>query len=260
MKGTNRQPPRERRVARRVRFAHGVIGLLLVAVATIAAAVPSAAQSSGDDAGRRYQPPIDAPVVDPFRPPPEPWLAGNRGLEYETIAGSRVGAIGAGQVIFAGPVAGDLHVTIRHPDGLRSSYSFLAAIHVRVGQRLATGATVGVTGEMFHLGVRDHNTYIDPAGLWGRWVSGGLVMLVPLDARDGGRRTLERFEPSEPGALPGWPERSRRAVPTRDDPAGPGGGSASGPPAGPAGGSALENYARAAAVGLDLTPPSWVDP
>ena len=31
-----------------------------------------------------YRPPVDAPVVDPFRPPAERWSAGNRGVEYAT--------------------------------------------------------------------------------------------------------------------------------------------------------------------------------
>ena len=35
-----------------------------------------------------------------------------------------------GTVVFAGPVAGTLHVTLRHADGVRTSYSVLAAIEV----------------------------------------------------------------------------------------------------------------------------------
>ena len=34
-----------------------------------------------------HDPPVVAPIVDPFRPPPQPWLPGNRGLEYGPTTG-----------------------------------------------------------------------------------------------------------------------------------------------------------------------------
>lgn len=127
-----------------------------------------------------YRPPLVAPVIDPFRPPAEPWLPGNRGIEYETVPGSPVHAIGPGVVLFAGSVAGQLHVTVLHPDGIRSSYSFLAAVTVAVGDRVAGGQQVGVTGATFHLGARRGSTYIDPASLFGTPVGEASVFLVPL--------------------------------------------------------------------------------
>jgi murein DD-endopeptidase MepM/ murein hydrolase activator NlpD len=127
-----------------------------------------------------YRPPLVAPVIDPFRPPAEPWLPGNRGIEYETVPGSPVHAIGPGLVLFAGSVAGQLHVTVLHPDGIRSSYSFLAAISVAVGDRVVGGQQVGVTGATFHLGARRGSTYIDPASLFGTPVGEASVFLVPL--------------------------------------------------------------------------------
>lgn len=181
-----------------------VVRLLVVLLAFVLApsapawgiGTPGAAGRAGARSGpgnRVYAPPVDAPVADPFRPPPEPWMAGNRGIEYATAPGTPVRAIGPGAVVFAGAVAGSLHVTILHPDGLRSSYSFLAAIRVRVGQRLRGGALVGVAGERFHVGVRRGRTYLDPASLWGTPVRGGRVLLVPLDGgprlgRSGARR------------------------------------------------------------------------
>lgn len=140
----------------------------------------------GEPDERNYQPPVTAPVTDPFRPPPEPWMAGNRGIEYTTAPGTSVGAIGPGVVSFAGPVAGSLYVTVTHPDGLRSSYSFLATIRTSVGEHVTTGQTVGVAAARFHVGVRRGDTYLDPASLWGRRVAGGRVALVPLDAKGSG--------------------------------------------------------------------------
>jgi len=151
----------------------------LLAVVAVSVAPGSAGAAAADPGPMTYRPPLTAPVVDPFRPPPEPWAAGNRGLEYGSTPGSAVGAIGPGLVVFAGPVAGALYVTVLHPDGLRSSYSYLAAVRVGVGDRVAAGQTVGVAATTFHLGVRDGDVYIDPAGLFGQRIEGGSVYLIP---------------------------------------------------------------------------------
>lgn len=142
---------------------------------------PRPAAATNPPGALTYRPPVVAPVSDPYRPPPKPWMAGNRGIEYATVPGSVVRSIGPGVVAFAGPVAGSLHVTILHPDGLRSSYSYLAAVRVRVGARLAAGVAVGVAGNRLHLGIRRDKAYVDPASLWGQRISGGRVVLVPLD-------------------------------------------------------------------------------
>jgi murein DD-endopeptidase MepM/ murein hydrolase activator NlpD len=127
----------------------------------------------------RYRPPVDAPVVDPFRPPPQPWMPGNRGIEYGTGPGDVVHAIGSGMVRFAGVVARRSIVTVQHPDGLRSSYVGLARIDVEVGQHLAGGQRVGVAAGPIHLGVRRGKTYLDPAQLWGHPVGWRRSVLVP---------------------------------------------------------------------------------
>ncbi|MDQ3643810.1 MAG: M23 family metallopeptidase, partial [Actinomycetota bacterium] len=87
----------------------------------------------------RHQPPVEAPVVDHFRPPTTPYGPGNRGIDYATGEGNPVRASADGEVVFAGAVAGSLHVVILHDDGIRTSYSFLATIGVRRGQRVSTG-------------------------------------------------------------------------------------------------------------------------
>src|SRR5690348_15131411 len=106
-------------LAVRIVLVTAVVALTLTAVSPpSAAAVPPSRVS--------YVPPVDAPVVDPFRPPITPYGPGNRGLDYGTQPGDPVRASAEGEVIFAGQVGGTLHVTIRHADGLRTSYSFLA--------------------------------------------------------------------------------------------------------------------------------------
>jgi murein DD-endopeptidase MepM/ murein hydrolase activator NlpD len=125
-----------------------------------------------------YQPPVDAPVVDPFRAPPAPWAAGNRGIEYATVPGTRVGAAADGTVVFAGTVGGSLHVVVRHADGVRTSYSFLRTALVHRGDGVVTGEPVGTAGNRLHFGARIGDVYIDPAILFS---GGGLprVHLVP---------------------------------------------------------------------------------
>ena len=111
--------------------------------------------------------PVDAPVRDPYRPPADPYGPGNRGIEYDTAAGQVVRAAGAGIVAFAGVIAGERYVSIDHPGGLRTTYSYLATIAVSVGAPIAQGDIVGTTGlRPFHFGARRFGEYIDPATLF----------------------------------------------------------------------------------------------
>ena len=148
-----------------------VVCSVLVGLTPVAAAASS---PLGD-----YRPPSDAPIVDHFRPPPKPWMAGNRGVDYGTEPGAEVWAAGDGRVIFAGQVGGQLHVTIEHPDGLRTSYSFLESISVPLGDQIDAGDALGIAGGPFHFGVRaPDNSYLDPEAL----LAGSLrpsVRLVP---------------------------------------------------------------------------------
>ncbi|HEU5085385.1 MAG TPA: peptidoglycan DD-metalloendopeptidase family protein [Acidimicrobiales bacterium] len=128
-------------------------------------AEPAAAGSRPPD-DVAHLPPVDAPVVDPFRPPATPFGPGNRGLTYDLPPGTPVRATADGLVVFAGVVAGTRHVTVLHADGLRTSYSFLADVSVRRGQQVAQGDVMGTGGIGFHLGARDGDAYLDPAGLF----------------------------------------------------------------------------------------------
>lgn len=88
-------------------------------------------------------PPVDGVVVDRFRPPAHIGAPGNRGWEYATTPGAPISSVLGGVVVFAGPVAGNLHVSVDHPGGIRSTYSFLAEITVRHGQVVAPGHNWG---------------------------------------------------------------------------------------------------------------------
>ena len=138
-----------------------------VAVATAVLTLVVAPSAAGAASPVRYQPPVDAPLIDQFRPPGSPYGAGNRGIDYLTAPGTPVGAAGPGEVTFAAPVGGQLHVVVLHADGVRTSYSFLASVAVRRGQRVAAGQTVGVTAGSLHFGARIGDTYVDPLLLFG---------------------------------------------------------------------------------------------
>ena len=129
--------------------------------------------------GDCWLPPVQAPVVDPFRPPPCSWCAGNRGLEYGTRSGTGVRAVAAGVVTFSGTIAGARYVVVRHADGRRATYGGLAGSSLGVGDAVAARAVIGVTAGNLHFGLRDGDTYVDPAPFLGRLV--GRPRLVPDD-------------------------------------------------------------------------------
>lgn len=157
-----------------------VFGALQVACAgavPISSVKPSSRSSIGGDPGSCRTPPVPGPVTDGFRPPPQPWAAGNRGLEYASTPGTPVRAAATGTVAFAGPVGGRLVVSIDHPDGRRSTYSPVDALLVAAGQHVRRGQALGRTVGQLHFGVRQAHTYLDPT----EWLARPCrAVLVPL--------------------------------------------------------------------------------
>src|SRR5215210_6272973 len=139
------------------------VAVAAVAVLALVRPAPVAADPS---APSTYRPPVTAAVVDPFRPPAHPFGPGNRGVDYATEPGTPVGASADGEVVFAGAVADGLHVVVLHPDGIRTSYSFLRSVTVQRGQRVVQGQAVGTAGDRFHFGARAGDVYIDPTTLF----------------------------------------------------------------------------------------------
>ena len=166
------------RAGRRRRAAHLIL-LPAVAMALAASMLAAEAGAQSHDGGRLvFRPPVDAPVVDPFRPPENPYGPGNRGVEYDTEPGDVVRAAAAGTVVFSGAVAGSLYVTLDHGGGVLSTYSYLQRISVRAGADVAAGQVIAIAGERLHFSVRVDGSYADPAGFVG--VRRVRVRLVPL--------------------------------------------------------------------------------
>jgi len=172
-------------VSRRAALACVVV--LVIVVVVVGSASTATAQRASEVV---YRPPVDAPVHDPFRAPTTPFGPGHRGIEYDTGPGTPVAAAAQGTVVFAGAVAGDLWVTIRHPDGVRTTYGPLAMFAVAVGDIVNGGDVVGSTTGRLLLTARVDGNYVDPALLLS---NGPEVHLVPEPA------SLPSFSPSSFG-------------------------------------------------------------
>ena len=146
----------------------------LVAVLLATSGSPSAAR-----AAPCWRPPVDAPVVDPFRAPDCPYCAGNRGVEYRPDAGTPVRAVAAGRVTFSGRVAGVGYVVVELVDGWKVTYGGIAATRLGRGDVVVAGSVVGRSTQRLHLGVRIDGDYVDPGRFLGNVV--GRARLVPVD-------------------------------------------------------------------------------
>jgi len=143
-----------------------VVVVMLFTAACLAAPFVGVGQAGGlPPRPVGYQAPVPGPIVDPFRPPPDPYSAGNRGVDYRTRPGEPVVASAGGTVLFAGPVAGRLVVVLLHADGLRTSYTGLGSIAVRQGEQAVAGQRLGVSASALQFGVRAGRAYLDPAVL-----------------------------------------------------------------------------------------------
>ena len=196
-----------------MRLAVRPFAIIMIAVTVAAAplAPDGAVAQEGGPAAPSYQPPVDGVVIEPFSLPSGPYGAGNRGIDYATVPGQPVRAAAAGRVSFAGPVAGAMHVTVEHPDGLRTTYAFLASVSVRAETAVDAGTEVGTAGTSLHFSVRRGDQYVDPATVLP--APAGRVHLVPDEpvgaGAGGARRRAGRWRPA---SWHGWPGRRPTAA------------------------------------------------
>jgi murein DD-endopeptidase MepM/ murein hydrolase activator NlpD len=135
-----------------------------------------------------YAWPVRGPVLRGFDPPDTPYGSGHRGIDIGTAIGTSVVAAQDGVVAFAGPVAGSLFISVDHPDGVRTTYSWLSDVGVQRGDVVRKGEPIGRSGAghpgegpaHLHLGARIGSTYIDPMLLLERGSVVGLIHLAPL--------------------------------------------------------------------------------
>jgi len=136
-----------------------------------------------------YAWPVRGPVIRAFEAPSSPYSAGHRGIDIAAPFGTPMVAAQDGVVSFAGWVAGALFISIDHPDGIRTTYSWLSAVGVKKGDQVVRGQVIGSTGHghpdistpHLHFGARIGQTYIDPMTLLEPGDVVGLIHLAPLD-------------------------------------------------------------------------------
>jgi murein DD-endopeptidase MepM/ murein hydrolase activator NlpD len=117
--------------------------------------------------------PVDGPIVRHFEKPATPYSAGHRGIDFGCPFGSPVVAVADGTIAFAGPVGGALFVSIDHPNGLRSTYSYLSVVLVKKGVTVKQGQVVARSGQgdpgstqpVLHFGIRSGSDYLDPEAI-----------------------------------------------------------------------------------------------
>lgn len=135
----------------------------------------------------RWLPPLsgatEADVVTNFVAPEMPWSAAHRGVDL-TARSTDVVAPASGEVTFVGTVVDRPVLTIRHPDGLLSSFEPVES-NLQVGETVSQSEVIGTISDdhnhcasaCLHWGVRKpdawqigttvRDLYIDPAFLLG---------------------------------------------------------------------------------------------
>lgn len=134
--------------------------------------------------------PVVGPVIGVFEPPEMPFGSGHRGIDIAAPFGTTVAAAEAGVVTFAGPVGGELFVTLDHGGGLTSTYSWLSERLVSRGDVVPRGAPIARSGRghagsstpHLHLGVRLDGEYLDPMSFLGPLSVSDFIRLAPLAA------------------------------------------------------------------------------
>lgn len=155
------------------------MALTLLAVLVGAAPAPGAAPSAearlaASSDGMLWSWPLWPPlaIARPFLAPATRYSSGHRGVDLRGEEGAPVLAPADGVVHFSGFVVDRPLVSIRHPDGLISSFEPVASELV-AGTPVLRGDTIGALqsghcpAPCLHLGVRRHGEYVSPLNYLG---------------------------------------------------------------------------------------------
>lgn len=134
--------------------------------------------------------PVRGRVLRGFEPSASPYGPGHRGVDIEAEPGTPVRAAERGVVSFAGTIGGQRYLSVLHPDGIRTTYSWLSRLEAREGDVVARGEVIGRSGPghpgseeaHLHLGARIGDVYLDPLTLLEPVSLVGVVRLAPLGA------------------------------------------------------------------------------
>jgi murein DD-endopeptidase MepM/ murein hydrolase activator NlpD len=123
--------------------------------------------------------------------PSQPWLAGHRGVDLDAAAGEPVTAPATGVITYVGFVVDRPVVSIRHDQGLVSSFEPVDST-AAVGDVVMRGDVIGtvadaprhcVRRQCVHWGLRLDGTYVDPLDYLEGF--GPIRLLPPVDQGSG---------------------------------------------------------------------------
>ncbi|MBA3311211.1 MAG: M23 family metallopeptidase [Nocardioidaceae bacterium] len=188
------------------------LSLVVLALAWSASPVWATAASDG-----RWVWPLDPspPVVAGFDPPDEVWGSGHRGVDLLATQGQSVAAMGAGEITYAGNLAGRGVVVVNH-GSLRSTYEPVTP-SVKVGNFVGPGDVIGTLDldrshclpePCLHLGVKRGDDYLDPLSFLGPRA----VRLKPTSAAPSSAGTSPPVEAADPATR----AVATRSVPSRE--------------------------------------------
>ena len=151
--------------------------LLSASVSLVSSMVPANAQAAARATTSWDWPvPVPHPIVRPFIAPATAYAAGHRGIDISAGEGTPVTAPADGIVYFAGVVVDRPVLSIRHTDGVVSSYEPVESV-LPAGTTVRRGDIVGhllpghCTSACVHFGVRLYGEYVSPLNYLGgiRW-------------------------------------------------------------------------------------------
>jgi murein DD-endopeptidase MepM/ murein hydrolase activator NlpD len=149
--------------------------LILLAVGPGVSAGPASAATTSSAPAVPWSWPVAPPhpVVRAFTAPEHAWSPGHRGIDVGTSTGSAVTAPDDGVVHFSGVVVDRPVLSLRHADGVLSSFEPVTS-ELSAGDPVLRGQTVGTVQaghcpdvECLHLGARIDGEYVSPLMMLG---------------------------------------------------------------------------------------------
>lgn len=136
-------PSNRRRLCLWLVTALGEITVLAVVLLAGPASLWAAPTAPGS-ATSGYRPPLPPRplVITGFSVGEHRWSPGHRGVDLAATVGTTVYSAGAGRVHFVGSVAGRPVISVRHPDGILTTYEPVSG-PLRRGDRVAAGTPLG---------------------------------------------------------------------------------------------------------------------
>ncbi len=154
-------------------------GLLLVVGVAVLAGGIDLAVARPVQAAPCWFPPVVGVVADPYRQPPCPWCAGNRGIDYVVDDDVVVRAAASGRVVFVGTVVDVRYVVIQIAGGWRHTYGQLTSSPLVMDDVVLANTVVGRASDTFFFGLRIGDDYADPAPFIGTLRT--RARLIPVD-------------------------------------------------------------------------------